>query len=66
MTAPGDSSLCLPNGTYSAQSGSLGFDTAKANALLLSTPGNCSVVVPVSKKVKDKASYAHAPGPPPT
>lgn len=65
MTAPGGSNLCFPNGTYSAQSGSLGFDSTKADTLILSAPGS-SVVVPVSKMAKSKGVYAHAQAPPPT
>lgn len=64
MSAPGGANLCFPNGTYSSQQGSLGFDSTKANTLTLIT--RSSLIITESTKAKIKGIYAHAPAPPPT
>ena len=64
MSAPDGSNLYFPNGTYSSQGGSLGFDSTKANTLSLAAKS--SLVVTESAKAKSKGIYAHAPAPPPT
>ena len=64
MGAPGGSTLCFPNGTYSSQDGNLGFDSTKANTLNLTN--NCSLVITESTLARGKGVYAHAPAPPPT
>ena len=64
MSAPSGSSLWFPNGTYSSQGGSLGFDSSKANTLTLDA--NSSLVITESTRARSKGIYAHAPAPPPT
>lgn len=64
MSAPDGSKQYFPNGTYSRQRGSLGFDTTKANTLSLVV--NSSLIITESSKARSKGVYAHAPAPPQT
>ena len=65
MTASDNSNLCFVNGTYSAQSGSLGFSTSKATSLSIGPASRLVVTESVLARSKG-AIYAHAPAPPPT
>jgi hypothetical protein len=64
MGAPDGSKLCFPNGTYGSQDGGLGFDSTKANTLILDV--NSSLVITESTRARSHGIYAHAPAPPPT
>ena len=41
--------ICLPNGTYSSQTGSLGFDSSKVDSLVIPPGAALSLTVPESK-----------------
>ena len=62
VALPGGNTLCLPNGTYSRQDGSLGFDSAKANTLTLAA--NSSLTATVITISKTERIGPNAPLPP--
>lgn len=61
---PGGNTFWLPNGTYSRQDGSLGFDTTKANALSLAA--NSSIVVTETAQIFNPLTFGYAYSLPPT